>query len=110
MAAMAQSKTGMIGTKYLVNFLDDTGRDPLILPFYQSADYPGWGYMVENGATTMWEQWNGFWSQIHSCFASADNWLYRGLLTSGPAGLNVAFYSRNLASAAFMAAPFLLAV
>ena len=32
------------------------------------------------------------------------NWLYRGLLTSGPAGLNVAFYSRNLASAAFMAA------
>ncbi|MCB1130882.1 MAG: family 78 glycoside hydrolase catalytic domain, partial [Verrucomicrobiae bacterium] len=71
--------TGMIGTKYLVNYLDETGRDALILPFYQSPDYPGWGYMVENGATTMWEQWNGFWSQIHSCFASADNWLYRGL-------------------------------
>lgn len=71
--------TGMLGTKYLVKFLDDTGRDDLVLPFYQSPDYPGWGYMVENGATTLWEQWNGFWSQIHSCFAQADNWLYRGL-------------------------------
>jgi alpha-L-rhamnosidase len=35
--------------------------------------------MVEQGATTLWEQWNGFWSQIHSCFSSADNWLYQGL-------------------------------
>jgi alpha-L-rhamnosidase len=80
--------TGMIGTKYLVNFLDQTGRDALILPFYQSPDFPGWGYMVENGATTLWEQWNGFWSQIHSCFASADNWLYRGLagIKPDPAG------------------------
>lgn len=26
-----------------------------------------------------WEQWNGHWSQVHSCFTSADNWLYHGL-------------------------------
>ena len=71
--------TGMIGTKYLIKFLDEAGLDEMILPFYQSPDYPGWGYMVENGATTFWEQWNGHWSQIHSCFASADNWLYHGL-------------------------------
>lgn len=32
------------------------------------------------------------------------NWLFRGLLTSGPAGLKVSFYTRNLASSAFMAA------
>jgi alpha-L-rhamnosidase len=71
--------TGMLGTKYLVKFLDEAGKDEWILPFYQSADHPSWGYMVENGATTLWEQWNGHWSQIHSCFASADNWLYQGL-------------------------------
>jgi alpha-L-rhamnosidase len=35
--------------------------------------------MIEQGATTLWEQWNGHWSQIHSCFTSADNWLYQGL-------------------------------
>jgi alpha-L-rhamnosidase len=71
--------TGMLGTKFLLRLLSDAGRDDLVLRIYQKKEYPGWGYMVEQGATTLWEQWNGYWSQIHSCFASADTWLYQGL-------------------------------
>ena len=71
--------TGMLGTLFLIDFLNQAGRDDLVLNIYQKKEYPGWGFMVEQGATTLWEQWNGFWSHIHSCFASADNWLYRGL-------------------------------
>ena len=71
--------TGMLGTMLLMEYLQEIGRDDLILGIYQKKDYPGWGYMVEQGATTLWEQWNGHWSQIHSCFTSADNWLYHGL-------------------------------
>jgi len=71
--------TGMLGTMLLIEFLREIGRDDLILGIYQKKSYPGWGYMVEQGATTLWEQWNGHWSQIHSCFTSADNWLYHGL-------------------------------
>lgn len=71
--------TGMLGTMLLMEYLQEIGRDDLILGMYQKMDYPGWGYMVEQGATTLWEQWNGHWSQIHSCFTSADNWLYQGL-------------------------------
>ncbi|MFO1524116.1 MAG: family 78 glycoside hydrolase catalytic domain [Kiritimatiellia bacterium] len=71
--------TGMLGTLLLIEYLQEIGRDDLILGMYQKKDHPGWGYMVEQGATTMWEQWNGHWSQIHSCFTSADNWLYQGL-------------------------------
>ena len=71
--------TGMLGTLLLMEYLQEIGRDDLILGMYQKKDYPGWGYMVEQGATTLWEQWNGHWSQIHSCFTSADNWLYQGL-------------------------------
>lgn len=71
--------TGMLGTMLLIEYLRQIGRDDLILGIYQKKDYPGWGHMVEQGATTMWEQWNGHWSQIHSCFTSADNWLYQGL-------------------------------
>jgi len=71
--------TGMLGTMLLLEYLRKIGRDDLILGIYQKKDYPGWGYMVEQGATTLWEQWNGHWSQIHSCFTSADNWLYHGL-------------------------------
>lgn len=71
--------TGMLGTMLLIEYLQQIGRDDLILGIYQKKDHPGWGYMVEQGATTLWEQWNGHWSQIHSCFTSADNWLYQGL-------------------------------
>lgn len=71
--------TGMLGTLFLIEYLSEIGRDDLVLDIYQKRTYPSWGYMIEQGATTMWEQWNGFWSQIHSCFTSADNWLYRGL-------------------------------
>jgi alpha-L-rhamnosidase len=80
--------TGMLGTKFLLGFLSETGRDDLVLPIYQQKEYPGWGYMVDQGATTLWEQWNGFWSQIHSCFSSADNWLYQSLagIRPDPAG------------------------
>ncbi len=42
-------------------------------------EYPGWGYMLEQGATTWWEQWNGYYSHIHSCFTSLDGWFYQGL-------------------------------
>ena len=35
--------------------------------------------MVEKGATTCWEQWNGYYSQIHSCFPYIGGWFYRGL-------------------------------
>ncbi len=71
--------TGLIGTTLLMDFLQQEGRDDLILGMYQKRAHPGWGYMVEQKATTLWEQWNGYWSQIHACFASADNWLYQGL-------------------------------
>jgi alpha-L-rhamnosidase len=35
--------------------------------------------MIEKGATTCWEQWNGYYSQIHSCFPYIGGWFYRGL-------------------------------
>ena len=46
---------------------------------FSQKTYPGWGYMLEQGATTLWEQWNGHASQIHSCFASPGSWFYQGL-------------------------------
>lgn len=46
---------------------------------FNQTTYPGWGYMLSQGATTVWEQWNGHWSQIHSCFTSPSGWFYQGL-------------------------------
>ena len=71
--------TGMLGTYFLIQYLQETGRNDLLYTIFNQKTYPGWGYMLSQGATTFWEQWNGYWSQIHSCFTSPGGWFYQGL-------------------------------
>jgi alpha-L-rhamnosidase len=71
--------TGMIGTQITFDYLLENNRNDLIDVMVNQKTYPGWGYMVEKGATTCWEQWNGYYSQIHSCFPYIGGWFYRGL-------------------------------
>ena len=71
--------TGMLGTYFLIQYLPTVQRDDLLFTIVNQKTYPGWGYMLEQGATTMWEQWNGYWSQIHSCFTSIAGWFHNGL-------------------------------
>jgi alpha-L-rhamnosidase len=51
--------TGLIGGQYLNRVLSDNGRADLCYTIASQKDYPSWGYMVEQGATTIWELWNG---------------------------------------------------
>ncbi len=51
--------TGLIGGQYLNRVLSDNGRADLCYTIAAQRDYPSWGYMVEQGATTIWELWNG---------------------------------------------------
>ena len=51
--------TGLIGGQYLNRVLSDNGRPDLCYTMATQKDYPSWGYMVEQGATTIWELWNG---------------------------------------------------
>ncbi len=71
--------TGMLGTYFMMEYLRDIGRSDLVYTMFNQTTYPGWGYMLQQDATTLWEQWNGYWSQVHSCFTSPDNWFYQGL-------------------------------
>ncbi len=75
--------TGMIGTQIMVDYLLEMDRNDLVDTFVNQKTYPGWGYMVEQGATTCWEQWNGYFSQIHSCFPYIGGWFYHGLAGIG---------------------------
>ena len=70
--------TGMLGTYFMMEYLREIGRNDLVFAMFNQTTYPSWGNMLEQGATTCWEQWNGYWSHIHSCFTGADNWFYQG--------------------------------
>ena len=51
--------TGLIGGQHLMRVLSDNGRADLAYRIASQKDYPGWGYMISQGATTIWELWNG---------------------------------------------------
>lgn len=51
--------TGLVGTQWIMRTLTDMGRADLAYKLATNTTYPSWGYMLENGATTIWELWNG---------------------------------------------------
>ncbi len=51
--------TGLIGGQWLMRVLTAYGRPDLAYTIATQNTYPSWGYMVEKGATTIWELWNG---------------------------------------------------
>jgi alpha-L-rhamnosidase len=70
---------GMHGSMFLLRLLNETGRDDLAALIMNQKTYPGWGYMLEQGATTLWERWEGARSQIHSTLLAAGEWFPRVL-------------------------------
>jgi alpha-L-rhamnosidase len=52
--------TGFIGTPRLLPALSQAGRDEVAYKLLLTDTYPSWLFPVKNGATTMWERWNGW--------------------------------------------------
>ncbi len=50
---------GLVGAQWLMRALSDNGMAELAYTIAAQKSYPGWGYMVDKGATTIWELWNG---------------------------------------------------
>lgn len=82
--------TGIFGTKYLFQALSDAGRDDIAYRIANQKTFPGWGHMLEKGATTLWEHWefsDNTFSHNHPMFGSVSEWFYKSLLgirTDGP--------------------------
>jgi len=71
--------TGMLGTWFLFQLCIERGWNDLVFSMATKRTFPGWGHMIEQGATTIWEEWNGDNSQIHSCHLSIGQWLFQGI-------------------------------
>ncbi len=77
--------TGFMGTTYLMVLLGERG---LVDPAWQLAvqtTYPSWGYMIRQGATTIWERWDtdkrgpSMNSRNHFAFGTVVQWFYEHL-------------------------------
>ena len=51
--------TGNLGTAVTMDTLGSLGRADVLYRVATATDYPGWGYMVSQGATAIWEAWGG---------------------------------------------------
>ncbi len=50
---------GVLGIQHLMRTLTRMGHPELAYKIATNTSYPSWGYMLEHGATTIWELWNG---------------------------------------------------
>lgn len=83
------STCGNVGYRHLFYALCDAGHCDEALKVLTNPEYPGWGFMLENGATSVWERWESEMdvemdSFDHPMFGSFDAMFYRYL-----GGINV---------------------
>ncbi|MBQ5663714.1 MAG: alpha-L-rhamnosidase N-terminal domain-containing protein [Bacteroidaceae bacterium] len=71
--------TGIIGTRYLFEVLCDNGLKDIAYKIINQRDFPSFGWWIEQGATTTWENWNGADSRNHPMFGGGIGWFYRHL-------------------------------
>ena len=70
--------SGLPGTYFLWKGLMQLDRNDLVYLFTNTKEYPGWGYMLANGATTSWESWTGA-SHIHNTLITIGGWFVEGI-------------------------------
>ncbi len=74
--------TGIFGTKYILEAISHYISPGEVFDIINSTAYPGWGFMIENGATTIWETWkesDNTYSNCHPMFGTVSEWFYRWL-------------------------------
>ena len=75
--------TGIFATKYLFSELAAAGAYDLLGTIALREKFPGWGHMLANGATTLWETWrisDNVYSRNHPMFGSIEEWIHRSVL------------------------------
>jgi alpha-L-rhamnosidase len=52
--------TGFVGTKDLMLVLSSIGRTDVAYRLLHNETFPSWGFTIKNGATSIWERWDGW--------------------------------------------------
>ena len=71
--------TGLVGITVLTEWAIQNRAADWVYGMLKKKDYPGYLYMIENGATATWEHWNGDRSHIHNCYNGIGAWFYQAI-------------------------------
>lgn len=81
--------TGAYGTPAIGEALSDNGYVDDYYSLLTQTEYPGYGWQIANGATSLWEQWaydGSMHSHSHAFYAGADASFYRIFCGIRPTG------------------------
>ncbi len=70
---------GLVGIPVITEWAVKNKQADFMYSMLKKRDYPGYLYMLDNGATTTWEHWNGERSHIHNCYNGIGSWFYQAL-------------------------------
>jgi alpha-L-rhamnosidase len=80
--------TGFVGTPYLLDVLENAGHLDIAYQLLEQETFPSWLFPVRNGATTIWERWDGWTPEKgfqnpdmnsfnHYAYGAVGAWMYR---------------------------------
>ena len=74
---------GVLGAKAVLNALSDNGHSDIAYKLASQDTYPGWGWWIVNGATTLHENWDmqakRDISDNHMMFGEIGGWFFKGI-------------------------------
>ena len=71
--------TGLVGVPVIAEWATQAGECDWLYGLLKQPGYPGYLYMLENGATGVWEEWDGGRSHLHNCYNGIGSWFYEAL-------------------------------
>lgn len=75
---------GVVGVKFLFNVLTEYDKAEVIYQMANQKDFPSYGWWIEQGANTLWQDWDGSMSLNHIMFGTISEWFIEAL-----AGINI---------------------
>ncbi len=71
--------TGILATPLLLKVLSENGYTDIAFRLMNQRDVPGFGYVMDDRYSCLWERWEGKASRCHPMFGSVVTWFYQTL-------------------------------
>ena len=79
--------TGFVGTRDIMHVLSKIGRNDVAFRLLHNKTFPSWGFTIVNGATSVWERWDGWTPEkgfqdpgmnsfAHYAFGAVVGWIF----------------------------------
>lgn len=68
--------TGFLSTPFVLNMLSESGDTESAYKMLENEEYPSWIYEIKQGATTVWENWDGVASRNHYSNGACCDWIF----------------------------------